>query len=48
MRHYRECPPYGTAWHLLTIGMVTELFIESNNDNFNYLYIADQQTMDEF
>lgn len=48
MRHYRECPPYGTVCHLLTIGMVTELFIESNNDDFDYCVIADQSAMDEF
>ena len=33
---------------LLTIGMVTEIFIESNNDDFDYCYIADQQAFDEF
>ena len=33
---------------LLTIGQITEMFIESNNDNFDYCYIADQQTMDSF
>ena len=33
---------------LLTIGMVTEIFIESNNDDFDYCYIADQSAMDEF
>lgn len=33
---------------LLTIGMVTEIFIENNNDDFDYCYVADQKTMDEF
>ena len=33
---------------LLTIGAVTEIFIESNNDDFDYCYIADQSAMDEF
>ncbi|MBQ1389946.1 MAG: hypothetical protein IIY78_10030 [Clostridia bacterium] len=33
---------------LLTIGQITEMFIESNNDDFDYCYIADQQTMDSF
>ncbi len=33
---------------LLTIGMVTEIAIERANDEYDYCYIADQQTMDEF
>ena len=33
---------------LLTIGMVTDIYIESNNDDFDYCYIADQQAYDDF
>lgn len=33
---------------LRTIGMVTEMFIDNNNDDCEYYYIADQQAMDEF
>ena len=33
---------------LLTIGMVTEMFIENNNDDFDYCYIADQEMFDNF
>ena len=33
---------------LLTIGMVTEIFIERNNDDYDYCYTADQQAYDSF
>ena len=33
---------------LLTIGMVTEMFIENNNDSESYDYIGTQEDMDLF
>ena len=33
---------------LLTIGMVTEIFIESNNDSESYAYVGTQQDFDAF
>ena len=33
---------------LLTIGQITEMFIESNNDSESYAYIGTQQDFDAF
>lgn len=33
---------------LLTIGMVNEMFIEKDNDDYNYPIKADQSAMDSF
>lgn len=33
---------------LLTIGLVNDLFIEMNNDQFQYAHVASQEDMDRF
>ena len=33
---------------LLTIGMVNDMYSESNNDDYKWPVLADQQAMDQF